>query len=104
MKRASPGSSTICSATAGPCTGALISVEDKCIGIDEYDPPPIFGRFQRGRNLPENVVGSGIGLTSVEQIVHQHGGRVHIQSRLGSGTIVSVWLPVRRDGGPNPHP
>ena len=86
------------------CTGVVISVEDNGIGIDEHDLPYVFSRFQRGSNLPDNVVGSGIGLTSVEQIVHQHGGRVHIESRVGSGTIVSVWLPIRRDAGPNPHP
>ncbi|MBV9580021.1 MAG: PAS domain S-box protein [Chloroflexi bacterium] len=78
------------------CPGVLVSVEDHGIGIDERDLPHVFSRFRRGSNVPDHVIGSGIGLTSVEQIVHQHGGTVDIASRLGSGTLVSLWLPVGR--------
>ena len=42
------------------------------------------------------VIGSGIGLTSVAQIVNQHGGRVAITSQVGSGTRVTIWLPVQQ--------
>jgi PAS domain S-box-containing protein len=82
-----------------PCPGVLISVEDNGIGIDDRDLRHVFSRFHRGSNVPDNVIGSGIGLTSVEQIVHQHGGTVDIASRLGAGTIVSVWLPSRLEEG-----
>jgi PAS domain S-box-containing protein len=76
--------------------GVLVSVEDHGIGIAENELEHVFQRFQRGSNVPETVLGSGIGLTSVEQIVHQHGGAVHIASGVGSGTCVTVWLPVRQ--------
>ena len=86
------------------CAGVLVSVEDCGIGIEEDDLARVFQRFRRGANVPETVPGSGIGLTSVEQIVHQHGGTVHIASRAGAGTTVTVWLPVRHADGPDGRP
>jgi signal transduction histidine kinase len=79
----------------------LVSVEDHGIGIDEHDLARVFDRFRRGGNVPDTVLGSGIGLTSVEQIVHQHGGTVDIASRVGAGTTVTVWLPLRHEDGPD---
>jgi signal transduction histidine kinase len=88
----------VSSASTNPCAscqGVLLSVEDNGIGIAADDLPRVFERFHRGRNVPDAVVGSGIGLTSVAQIVHQHGGSIDIDSSPGSGTQVTVWLPTR---------
>jgi signal transduction histidine kinase len=74
--------------------GVLLSVEDNGIGIAPDDLPHVFERFHRGGNVPEAVVGSGIGLTSVAQIVHRHGGTIDIASGVGLGTRVAVWLPL----------
>jgi PAS domain S-box-containing protein len=38
--------------------------------------------------------GSGLGLAMVHGIVHQHRGLLHLQSRPGGGTSVSIFLPV----------
>ncbi|MCL6593545.1 MAG: PAS domain-containing sensor histidine kinase, partial [Alicyclobacillus sp.] len=38
--------------------------------------------------------GSGLGLMICERIVREHGGRLTIQSKLGVGTEVEVWLPA----------
>jgi PAS domain S-box-containing protein len=75
--------------------GVLLSIEDNGIGIAADDLPRVFDRFHRGANVPDAVVGTGIGLTSVAQIVHQHGGTIGIASQLGAGTRVTVWLPLR---------
>lgn len=75
--------------------GVLLSVEDTGIGIDASDLPHVFERFRRGQNVSGTVGGSGIGLSSVQQIVQQHGGRVRIDSVVGKGTTVSIWLPLR---------
>ena len=84
------GEGNHCSSAGG---GVLLSIEDDGIGISPDDLPHVFDHFHRGGNVPETVVGSGIGLTSVAQIVHQHGGKIHIASELGAGTSVTVWLP-----------
>lgn len=76
--------------------GVILCVEDTGIGIAPEDLPHVFDRFQRGSNVPGTVVGSGIGLTSVEQIVHQHGGHIDISSNVGAGTKVAVWLPLQQ--------
>lgn len=38
--------------------------------------------------------GSGLGLMIVHRIIREHGGRMEIESRPGSGTTVRLWLPV----------
>jgi PAS domain S-box-containing protein len=76
--------------------GVAISVEDNGIGIQPDDLVHVFERFRRGSNVPETVLGSGVGLTNVEQIVRQHGGSVHIESQPGAGTRVTVWLPLKQ--------
>jgi PAS domain S-box-containing protein len=75
--------------------GVVLCVEDTGIGIAPDDLPHVFDRFHRGSNVPGTVVGSGIGLTSVEQIVHQHAGHIDISSKVGAGTRVAVWLPLQ---------
>ena len=39
-------------------------------------------------------VGTGLGLWVTKQIVDAHGGRIHVRSRTGRGTVVSVHWPV----------
>jgi PAS domain S-box-containing protein len=80
----------------GACDGVSVSVEDEGIGIEAQDLPHVFDRFRRGGNVPETVLGSGIGLSSVQQIVHLHRGTVNISSQPGAGTRVAVWLPIRQ--------
>jgi signal transduction histidine kinase len=37
--------------------------------------------------------GSGLGLASAREVVGRHGGITHTESKPGSGTVVSIWLP-----------
>ena len=41
--------------------------------------------------------GTGLGLLVTRKLVHEHGGRIEVQSRLGEGTTVVVWLPYREE-------
>jgi two-component system sensor histidine kinase AtoS len=38
--------------------------------------------------------GTGIGMAIVYRIVQDHGGRLHVESRPGAGTAISVELPA----------
>ncbi|RMD96214.1 MAG: hypothetical protein D6814_11785, partial [Calditrichaeota bacterium] len=38
--------------------------------------------------------GTGLGLAIVQQIVHDHGGTIHVQSQPGHGTTFTLNLPV----------
>ncbi|HEY3109853.1 MAG TPA: HAMP domain-containing sensor histidine kinase, partial [Chloroflexota bacterium] len=78
---------------------AVIAVRDRGIGIPAGELDRIFERFGRGSNVPEPINGSGIGLTSVRQIVEQHGGAIAVASRVGEGSTFTVRLPLGDGSG-----
>ena len=41
--------------------------------------------------------GVGLGLPIVKSIMEQHGGGVEINSQVGVGTSVALWLPMASD-------
>lgn len=43
--------------------------------------------------------GAGLGLALCEQIVRIHGGRFEVDSRVGQGTLISLYLPLAGSGG-----
>jgi len=75
---------------------AVLRMRDQGVGIAPEDLPRVFERFYRGRNAAEQAAGTGLGLAVARQIVEQHGGTVWIESRPGSGTVVTVRLPRER--------
>jgi PAS domain S-box-containing protein len=69
----------------------VLSVEDNGRGINlERHGPELFQLFRRFH--PE-VAGSGMGLYLVNRLVHQAGGRVEVESRVGQGTKFHIYLP-----------
>jgi PAS domain S-box-containing protein len=80
---------------------AVLSVDDRGMGIPEADLPFVFDRFHRGRNVAGRIPGTGIGLSGAQFIVQEHGGRIRVESREGEGTTFTVILPVE-GGGPHP--
>ena len=73
-------------------------VGDTGPGIPEEELPRVFERFYR---LEKSRVrgedgrrGSGLGLAIVEELVHAHGGRISVNSRVGEGTTLVVSLPT----------
>jgi two-component system phosphate regulon sensor histidine kinase PhoR len=51
-----------------------------------------FYRVDRGRS--RQVGGTGLGLAIVKHILHRHGGRLTIESKLGQGSRFTVFLPI----------
>ena len=43
--------------------------------------------------------GAGLGLALCEQIVRIHGGRFEVDSRVGQGTLITLYLPLAGSGG-----
>jgi PAS domain S-box-containing protein len=70
-----------------------IVVTDHGRGIAPDDLPTIFDEFERGA-LAEPDGGTGLGLSSVRQLVTLQGGRVWVDSTPGWGTTVTVELPL----------
>jgi signal transduction histidine kinase/CheY-like chemotaxis protein len=74
----------------------VVKVTDTGIGIKGDDLPSLFDEFVRlepGANL--KVQGTGLGLAIVRNLCQLMGGRVHVDSRLGFGSVFSVELPQR---------
>lgn len=74
----------------------LLSIEDNGPGIEEKDLAHIFEPFYRGdtaRNRKSGA-GSGLGLTIVSELVKMHRGRISMESAVGRGTRVNIFLPV----------
>ena len=77
---------------------AVVTIEDRGLGIPAADLPYVFDRFRRGGNVQRHIAGSGIGLTGAQQIVAQHGGAIAVQSVEGEGSTFTLRLPLVPDG------
>ena len=72
-----------------------ISVSDRGPGIPPSEVPHLFEAFYRGRRARERQVrGSGLGLSLVQQIAREHGGRVEVETNPGKGSRFSLILPM----------
>jgi two-component system cell cycle sensor histidine kinase PleC len=74
--------------------GALITVTDSGIGIDETQMANVFEPFwQADSGLDRVKQGAGIGLPLARELVALHGGQLKLQSRVGEGTCIAIELP-----------
>lgn len=69
-----------------------IIISDTGIGIPERDMPFIFEKFYKGSKQQNEVIGTGIGLVFVKQIVDLHKGLITVQSEPKKGTTVILKL------------
>jgi len=69
---------------------AVIAVADEGVGIAPEDLQRIFDPLYTTRRE-----GSGLGLTIARRLVMAHDGRLEIESEVGAGTVVRVFLPAR---------
>ena len=71
-----------------------IEVADSGSGIAAADLEHIFDPFFTTKHESGEREGTGLGLTIVHQIIQEHKGSIEVDSKLGSGTIFLVTLPV----------
>jgi two-component system phosphate regulon sensor histidine kinase PhoR len=78
-----------------------LSVADTGVGVPKRDLPRLTERFYRvDKARSRELGGTGLGLAIVKHIVQAHGGALRIDSDLGRGTCVHVYLPAA-DSPPN---
>jgi len=91
----SPAGSTVSLQLAERDGAALIEVRDQGIGIPLEDQARMFESFHRASNVG-NRQGTGLGLVIVKKAAELHGGTISIDSKVDTGTRISVSLPLAR--------
>lgn len=72
--------------------GILLTFTDNGYGIKPEDLPHVFDKFYRAKEVV-NIPGTGLGLKIARVLAKVHDGGIYIESNLGVGTKVSVFLP-----------
>ncbi len=73
----------------------IIRVTDRGIGISQEDQKRVFERFFRvDKARSRNTGGTGLGLAIVKHVMANHGGRVTLWSRPGTGSTFALEMPA----------
>ena len=74
-----------------------IAVQDTGIGIRKEELPLLFEPFSRV-NLQENrhILGAGLGLTLIKNVVHLMKGKIDVDSVFGEGTTFKIEIPQKK--------
>lgn len=70
-----------------------ISVIDCGTGIAPDEIPHLFERFYRVREV-HTTEGIGLGLYIVKMLVEAHGGRIWVESKVGTGSTFAFTMPI----------
>jgi two-component system NtrC family sensor kinase len=74
-----------------PQESVILEINDDGPGIADEVQPKIFDPFFTTKEVGK---GTGLGLTVAYAIVHEHGGRIRLESHPGAGASFYVELPV----------
>ena len=78
---------------------ASVTIADSGIGIPKDAIEHLFTEFYRAPNARQiESKGTGLGLSIVKDIVTRFGGRIAVQSEVGSGTNFTVSFPLAKRG------
>lgn len=70
-----------------------ISIADNGAGIPTEDFDKIFIPFFSTKEVGKGI---GLGLSICHGIIEEHNGRIEIQSKMGHGTTVKIYLPISK--------
>jgi signal transduction histidine kinase len=68
-----------------------LRVIDRGIGMSEEEVQHVGKRFYRV-DRSGSILGTGLGVSIVKEMLHVMGGSFDLQSRVGEGTQVTLWL------------
>jgi signal transduction histidine kinase len=98
----SPGGRVWLRASCDPTsesTSVVVEVGDSGVGIAEEHHELIFREFAQVDSTPSRPHhGTGLGLTIARKLVELHGGRIWVDSRLGTGSRFFFTVPLRPAG------
>jgi len=68
--------------------GVLVTVSDSGAGMTQEELHKIFEPFYSTKST-----GTGLGLSVAKKIIHEHGGKIEVDSRKGHGSTFRIYLP-----------
>lgn len=71
-----------------------LTVQDRGLGIEPAMLPALFEGWVTTDSLHHRD-GQGLSLAIASQIVRRHGGRIDVESQLGTGSLFTLHLPVK---------
>ncbi|BCJ87776.1 HAMP domain-containing sensor histidine kinase [Effusibacillus dendaii] len=75
-----------------------LQIRDFGEGIPESDLPYVFDRFYRvDKSRSREKGGNGLGLSIAKRLVSHYHGDIRIESKLGTGTTVTMLFPITQD-------
>ncbi len=83
---------TCCSGCQNQIQGNFLELQIKDSG-DGIDPEIIERVFEPFFSTKDIGKGTGMGLSMVHGIVHEHGGHIILNSKLGEGTVFQLYFP-----------
>jgi two-component system, cell cycle sensor histidine kinase PleC len=97
VKFTPPGGTVTAFARIEPGGGMAFGVADTGVGIAEEDQARVFQTFGQGRHdIAISDRGTGLGLPIAKGLIQAHGGRIQLESTVGTGTRVTVRFPAAR--------
>lgn len=79
----------------------VIKVKDYGIGMEPEELEKIFDfYYQAAKSETMQVIGTGIGLSLVKEIIKRHSGSISVESQPGEGTEFTVKLPFGKNHFP----
>ena len=77
--------------------GVAVAIIDTGVGIAPADQARVFDEFAQARGgASGEQEGTGLGLTLSRKFVELHGGKIWVESELGSGSTFTFTLPLAR--------